>query len=63
MNRLMQNMAVLGTGAVVLWGVVQIVRDELHHAKRTRKQQMQTWEGEGGNLAPHEQSEVMPPAA
>jgi len=60
MNRLIHNIAILGTTAVLVWGVKDIVRHERRHTKRTLKQQMQTWEGEGGNFSPPEQVQVLP---
>jgi hypothetical protein len=60
MKALLRSVALLGTSAVMIWGVKQIIEEERQHGHKSRKRQMQTWEGEGGNLAPHEQTAVMP---
>jgi len=62
MKPMTHKLALVSTAAIVAWGIAQIVSDELRHGTRSRKHQMQTWEGEGGNLNPSEQAQVAPPA-
>jgi hypothetical protein len=60
MNRLIRNLAVVGAGAYVVWGLARWLDHERRHGHQWRKREIDTWEGEGGNLTPHEQLKVSP---
>ena len=60
MNRLVRTLTVVSAGAYVAWGVSRWLAHERKHGHLTQKREMDTWEGEGGNLPPHEQVKVAP---
>jgi len=55
MNRLLPLLAVTAVTALATWGAREILsRGGFRRAPAPPRPALETWEGEGGNLAPHE---------